>query len=165
MNAFVELEAIAQISVTLAAFTSLLAAVRGGNLHEWAPRPRLGFWLLLTYSLSALGFSLLPSILRDLGLRSWGGAIALLALFHVIGAALFIGRHVLLTRSGFASPSRALWYVVSSVMCLTAAVLIWSLFGGMGGPSYNVYHLGVMVCLLVAVNAFVGFLRLDRPAA
>lgn len=54
MNTFVELDLVAESSVTLAAFTSLLAALRGGTLHEWDPRPRLGFWLLLSYSLASL---------------------------------------------------------------------------------------------------------------
>jgi hypothetical protein len=49
-------------------------------------------------------------------------------------------------------------------MILTPAILIWSLFGGLGGPTYNLYHFGVSVCLLASIASFVGFLRLDpRP--
>ena len=50
-------------------------------------------------------------------------------------------------------------------MILTLMVLVWSLLGGLGGPSYRIYHFGVVLCLLVAVNAFVGFLRLANPAS
>jgi hypothetical protein len=69
------------------------------------------------------------------------------------------------------APSKALWFVSAGAMSLTPAVLIWSLVGRLGRPSlaslasYTVYHFGVVACLLSAVNSFVGFLRLDRPAA
>lgn len=126
VNSFVELDTIAQISVTLAAFTGLLAGVRGGNLHEWAPRSRLGFWLLLSYCLSALGFSVLPTVLRDFGVDSWGGAIALLAAFHVICAAFFLNRHIALSRAGDSSRSQALWYIGASLMSVTPAILVQS---------------------------------------
>ena len=53
--------------------------------------------------------------------------------------------------------------VSAGVMLLTPVILIWSLVGGLGGPSYPIYHFGVAVCLLSAVSSFVGFLRLDRP--
>jgi hypothetical protein len=32
------------------------------------------------------------------------------------------------------------------------------------GPSYHLYHFGVVECLLASVGAFVGFLRLDPRA-
>ena len=59
MDHFIELDTIAVVAITLAALTSILAALRGGHWHEWAPRFRLGFWMLVQYSLGALGFSLL----------------------------------------------------------------------------------------------------------
>ena len=129
------------------------------------PRLRLGLWLLLTYSLAALWFSLVPGILRDLDVASWTGSIALLATFHVVGVVVFVGRHVSLVRSGIPSKSNVLWVVTSGVMVFTFGLLTWSLLGGLGGPSYRIYHFGVVACLLVAVGAFVGFLRLDKPTA
>ena len=163
MNNFVELDSVAQVSVTLAAFTSLLAALRGGDIHEWEPRPRLGFWLLLTYSLASLLFSLLPGMLRDFAVEPWRVSIALQAAFHAVGLVVFVGRHVSLTRAGMRSQSNALWVTISAVMAFTFAALCWSLLGGLGGASYRVYHFGVVACLLVAVGAFVGFLRLGKP--
>jgi hypothetical protein len=161
MEGFVGLDTIAVIAITLAALSSLLAAVRGGNPLDWAPRLRLGFWILLDYSLGALGFALLPSLLHDLGVYSWGALVALLAAFHLISAIRFLRHHFLLLRSGSASHSALLWAVGSVLMVLTPVVLIWSLLGGLGGPSYAVYHAGVLVCLLASVGAFIGFLRLD----
>ena len=161
MDHFIELDTIAVVAITLAALTSILAALRGGHWHEWAPRFRLGFWMLVQYSLGALGFSLLPSLLRDFGYMSWTGAVAALALFQVGSALHFLRRHILLERSGFGSQSRMLWIVGSSIMFVTSILLAWSLFGGLGGPTYYLYHFGVAVCLLASLGAFVGFLRLD----
>jgi len=100
---FIELETIAVVAIMLAALTSILAALRGGHLYEWAPRFRLGFWMLVQYSLGALGFSLLPSLARDFGATSWSVAVALLALFQVTSAVHFLRRHMLLEQSGKAA--------------------------------------------------------------
>ncbi len=165
MDHFIELDTVAVVAITLAALTSILAAVRGGHLYEWAPRFRLGFWMLLQYSLGALAFSLLPSLMRDLGVVSWEVAVASLVLFQVVSVVHFTRRHVSLESSGSTSRSRTLWLVGSVAMCSTAALLTWSLFGGLGGPSYRLYHFGVSVCLLASLGAFVGFLRLEpRPS-
>ena len=98
MDHFIELDTIAVVAITLAALTSILAALRGGHWHEWAPRFRLGFWMLVQYSMGALGFSLLPSLLRDFGVMSWAGAIAVLALFQITSAVHFLRHNILLTR-------------------------------------------------------------------
>jgi hypothetical protein len=162
---YIELDTIAMVATTLVALTSILAALRGGHLSDWAPRFRLGFWMLVQYSLGSLGFSLLPSFARDFGVTSWEVAVGLLAMFQVVSGAHFLRRHLMLVRSGVASRSAALWLIGSLVMILTPAVLIWSLFGGLGGPTYYLYHFGVLVCLLASIASFVGFLRLDpRPS-
>ena len=161
MDHFIELDTIAVVAITLAALTSILAALRGGHWHEWAPRFRLGFWMLVQYSMGALGLSLLPSLLRDFGITSWGSAVVVLALFQVTSAVHFLRRHILLERSGITSRSRTLWIVGTVIMLLTSALLAWSVFGGLGGPTYYLYHFGISICLLASLGAFVGFLRLD----
>ena len=82
-------------------------------------------------------------------------------MFQIISGVHFLGRHLVLGRSGVPSHSTTLWLIGSVIMILTPAVLIWSLFGGLGGPTYNLYHFGVSICLLASLGAFVGFLRLD----
>jgi hypothetical protein len=164
MDHFIELDTVAVVAITLAALTSILAAVRGGHLYEWAPRFRLGFWMLVQYSLGALGFSLLPSLLRDFDVTSWVVPVASLVLFQLISVVRFSRRHMLLESSGNTSRSRTLWIIGTITMILTAALLAWSLFGGLGGPSYRLYHFGVVVCLLASLGAFVGFLRLEPRA-
>ena len=101
----------------------------------------------MQYSLGALGFSLLPSLARDFGITSWTGMVALLALFQFAGAVHFLRRHRGLVRSGDASRSTTLWAVGSVTMFLTSAVLAWSVFGGLGGATYYLYHSGVLICL------------------
>jgi hypothetical protein len=161
---FTELDTIAVIAITLAALTSILAALKGGHLYEWPPRFRLGFWMLVQYSLGALAFSLLPSLARDFGITSWSGAVALLALFQFVSCVHFLRAHMLLVHAGNASRSGMLWFSGSVTMLLTPAALAWSLFGGFGGPTYQLYHFGVVVCLLASLGAFIGFLRLDPRA-
>jgi hypothetical protein len=133
-------------------------------VYKWPPRFRLGFWMLVQYSLGALAFSLLPSLARDFGITSWSGPVVLLALFQFASCVHFLRRHMLLERAGNPSRSRTLWFAGSVTMLLTPAVLAWSLFGGLGGPTYHLYHFGVAVCLLASLGAFVGFLRLDPRA-
>ena len=164
MDHIAELDTVAVVSVTLLALTSILAALRDGDVCEWAPRFRLGFWILVQYSLGALVFSLLPSVARDFGITSWSWAVALLALFQFTSAVHFVWLHLSLGHSGSISPNGRLWFVGSVTMVLTPAVSVWSLFGGLGGASYGLYHFGVVICLLASLGAFVGFLRLDPHA-
>ena len=161
MEHFIELDTIAVVAITLAALTSILAAVRGGHLYDWAPRYRLGFWMLVQYSLGSLGFSLLPSLARDFGVTSWTAMVGLLALFQFASAVHFLRRHRALLRSGDISRSTTLWVIGSVTMFVTSVVLGWSVFGGLGGATYYLYHFGVLICLLGSLGAFVGFLRLD----
>ncbi len=164
MDHYIELDTIAVVAITLAALTSILAAVRGGHLHEWAPRYRLGFWMLVQYSMGALGFALLPSLLRDFNITSWTGLVVLLALFQFGSGVHFLRRHWQLEHVGNASRSRTIWFLGSLTMFFTSALLIWSTFEMMGGANYYVYHFGVAVCLLASLAAFVGFLRLEPRA-
>src|SRR5262249_25038410 len=95
-------------------------------------RFRLGFWMLVQYSLGALAFSLLPSLARDFGITSWSGAVALLAVFQFTSCVHFFRAHMSLERTGNVSRSRTLWFAGLVTMLLTPAALAWSLFGGLG---------------------------------
>ena len=161
----VELETIAELSLALTGFSALLAMFRGGSIHTWQPRPRLAFWLIITYGLGALAFSLLPSLLRDLGLHSWAAPMLALATFHLVAYGLFLRRSFSLTAAGDPTPNAASWVVGSVVTAISLIVLFWGATGGLGGPSYRLYHFGAVACLFNSANSFVGVLRLERPAA
>jgi hypothetical protein len=149
MEGLVGLDTIAELSLALAGFSSLLAVFRGGAIHGWHPRARMAFWILLSYSLGALIFALVPSLLQDLG----------------SGVALCLYRHFQLTRVGVPTTNTIAWALGSSAALLTTAVLLTGVVGAFGGPSYRLYHMGVVMCLLIAVVSFLGFFRTRDTAA
>jgi hypothetical protein len=162
---YVELDTLAELSLALIGFSALIAMFRGGSVHTWEPRPRVGFWIIVSYSLGALVFALLPSILRDLNVDSWALPVALLALFHLITMSLLLRRHLRLNSAGHPTPNPLLWVIGALMGFGTSALLFVGMAGGLGGPTYRLYHVGVASCLLVASVSFVGVLRLHRPAA
>jgi hypothetical protein len=164
MEGIVELDTLAELSLTLAGFSALLAVFRGGDIHSWNPRARLGFWLIITYSLGALFFSLLPSILRDVGASSWESPILALLIFLTAIGVVILRRNLQLVSAGVPAPNQTIWVLGTVVVLATVATLGWSLVGGLGGPSYRLYHLGVVVCLLLACLCFVNVLRFREPA-
>ena len=161
----VELDTIAELSLALIGFSALIPMFRGGAIHTWQPRPRLAFWLIISYGLGALFFSLLPSILRDIAVASWAPAMLILALFHFVTFGLSLRRHFILTASGDPTRNAGSWVLLGLITGVTLVVLIWGAAGGLAGPSYQLYHLGVVACLLNASLAFVAVLRFERPAA
>ncbi len=161
----VELETIAELSLALIGFSALIAIFRGGSIHTWEPRPRIAFWIIVSYGLGALAFSLLPSVFRDLGVTSWATLMLILALFHLVTFGLFLRLHFILNASGHPTPNFALWVLAGLITSATVVVLIWGAVGGLVGPGYQLYHLGVVACLVIASLSFVAVLRLYRPAA
>jgi hypothetical protein len=88
-----------------------------------------------------------------------------LAMFHFVTFSLFLRRHFILIASGDPSSNAASWVLGSLITGATLLVLIFGAAGGLAGPSYQLYHLGVVACLLNASLAFVSVLRLEEPAA
>jgi hypothetical protein len=110
----VGLETIAELSLALAGFSSLLVVFRGGAIHSWHPRARMAFSILLSYSLGALIFALIPSLLQDLGSTSWFGPMLTLAAFHASGVALSLRRPLRLTKAGVPTTNTISWVLGSS---------------------------------------------------
>ena len=162
---YVELDTVSELSLALIGFSALIAMFRRGSIQTWEPRPRVAFWAIVAYGLGALVFALLPSILRDLGIDSWILLMVLLALFHLSAVGLFLRRHFLLNAAGDPTLNPVFWLAGGLMGIGTSALLIVGLAGGLGGPSYRLYHVGVVSCLLVASASFVGVLRLRSPAA
>ena len=160
----VELDTLAELSVALIGFSALITMFRGGSVHTWEPRPRIGFWIIIAYGLGALIFALLPSILRGLNVDSWAAPMTLLALFHLVTMSLLVRRHFRLNSEGHPTPNPLLWVIAALMGFGTSAILVVGVAGGLGGPTYDLYHVGVASCLLVASVSFVGVLRLHRPA-
>jgi hypothetical protein len=158
-------DAIAELSVALAGFSALLAMFRGGAIHTWHPRARLGFWLIITYSFGSLFFSLFPSLLKSLGSSSWAAPMLALAVYHAAVSSLAMRQNLRLVSSGIPAPSQATWIVATLTQVATVALLLYGVTGGLGGPSYQLYYAGVLVAFLLACVCFVTVLRLREPAA
>ena len=165
MEGIVGLDTIAELSLALAGFSALLAAFRGGAIHTWHPRARLGFWLIITYSFGALFFALLPSLLINLGTTSWAAPLSALSLFLVVVATLAIRRNLQLVAEGIPAPSQAVWVLAGVISVGTVALLAYGVVGGLGGPTLRLYHFGVTVSLSLACLCFVTVLRLREPTA
>ena len=160
----VELDTLAELSLALIGFSALIAMFRGGSVDTWEPRPRIGFWIIIVYGLGALAFALLPSILRGLNVDSWVLSLALLALFHFTTMSVLLRRHLRLNSAGHPTTNPLLWMIASLMGFGTSALLIVGIAGGLGGPSYRLYHVGVVSCVLIASLSFVGVLRLRGQA-
>lgn len=161
---YVELDTLAELSLALIGFSALIAMFRDGSVDTWEPRRLLGFWVIIVYGIGALAFALLPSILRGLNVDSWVPPLALLALFHFTAVSLLLRWHVRLDSAGHPTPNPPLWVIASLMGFGTSALLVFGMAGGLGGPSYRLYHVGVVSCVLSASISFVGVLRMHRPA-
>jgi hypothetical protein len=161
---YVELDTLAELSLALIGFSALIAMFRGGSFDTWEPRRQIGFWMIIVYGLGALVFALLPSIQRGLNVDSWVPPLALLALFHFTTISLFLRWHIRLNSAGDPSPNSPFWVIGAFMGFGTSVLLVFGLAGELGGPSYRLYHVGVVSCLLTASLAFVGVLRMQRSA-
>ncbi len=165
MQGFIDLDTIAEISVALIGFAAIVAMLREGSLETWSPRARFGFWIILSYGVGGIVFSLLPSILLDLELVSWLFCVLCLAAFHVITFGLHLRRHSALSAAGHPTTSVVAWIILSSVSVAAIVALVVGAAGYIGGPSYRLYHAGVVACVINSVLAFVFSLRMRNPAA
>ncbi|MEJ2132860.1 MAG: hypothetical protein P8Y95_14845, partial [Gammaproteobacteria bacterium] len=113
------LETIAEISVAFAGFTGVVAAFGRGSAAPWTLGDRLRFRVMLSTSLAALLFALLPFILFHLGVRGeslWTLSSVFLAAY-LLGSAI-VDMRVYRTRrtsNSSDSPSRLVAIVVGSL--------------------------------------------------
>ena len=134
-----------------------------------APRPsRFRRWinrLWWLHSFGALFFSLLPSLLLDLGITSWAAPISALSLFLIVPMALAVRQNLKLVAAGIPAPSQSVWVLGALIVVGTVALLAYGVAGGLGGPTHRLYHFGVVVSLILALFSFIAVLRLREPAA
>jgi len=164
MNPIGSLETLAQVSVTLAGFSGLVAVFRSGSAsspHTWLPREQLIFWLLVVSSFSALFFSLLPLALVAFALAEevvWrGSSLALVAvLATAVVSAVRADRR--LTREGHPSVIPGVWAVGVPVSAVIAGLELANGLGLFASRSFGVYLLGPLLLLGMACLMFVAFL-------
>ena len=167
MQGDLSLETISELAIALAGFSGLIAMLRSGPVHDWPPRARLSFWLTLNYSVAAVIFSSLPSILRPFGVTGWAVPSVLLGAFFAVALVVGLWSHFELNKRGF--PSQNPWHAVVSI-AIPSLALICSIGSGTGlfsSASYEWYRFGVLACLLSAIPAFLASFRVraNEPTA
>jgi hypothetical protein len=150
------LQTIAELSVALAGFASVVIALRGAEPERWAPQDRFGLGIVLASSLGALTGSLLPFPLGAFGLAAetiWRASTGLL------GIAVGIASVVLVNR-GLRHPPRTprlFWSYVASG-ALFALVLLAHATGLFGPRGPGLLLLGLIWLLLAAFAQLFTFL-------
>ena len=153
------LQTTAEVSVALAGFTGVVAAF-GQRRGQWTPTDTLRFRAMLTTSLAALVFSILPFAVHHMGAglaATWTTSSALLASIMVI--MLLVNTHWVrqleaLTDSSFSMPVSFLAYslVTAAIVCLLLNAL------GIGfDRTFGPYFLALCCVLL---NCALMFIRL-----
>lgn len=141
---------IAQISVALAGFSSVVIALRGSGPHAWSDQDRFGLANVLAASVGTLFGSLLPFPLAYLGWSKelvWGVANGTVGAL-VLGAVSFLTNAV---ARGLVPPRtpRVFWSFVASGF-LVAALLLLSAFDLLFPRGPSLLLVGLIWALLAA---------------
>jgi lysylphosphatidylglycerol synthetase-like protein (DUF2156 family) len=168
MGEGLSLESVAQMAITLAGFSGLVAMIRSGPVYSWHPRVRMTFWLTLAWSLAATFFSALPSILSPFGIIGWALPCALVAAFLLLAVVVMLYAHVRMTRQGYPTQNSALWVPTILVPLLGAGCAIGGVAGWSGAQSgYDWYRVAVLACLFEVFFPFLASFRVragESPA-
>lgn len=116
---------IAEISVALAGFSSVVIALRGPVAGSWSPQDRYGLGIVLVASVGALVGSLLPFPLASLGWppeRVWAASNGVFGLL-VLVAVGFLARVVVSNGVPPRIPA-SFWFFVGSGLALGAMLLL-----------------------------------------
>jgi len=150
---------IAQISVALAGFSSVVIALRGAGPDAWSAQDRAGLANVLAASVGTLVGSLLPFPLAYLGwpdARVWGVVNALFGAL-VLGVVGVLAYQV--TRGSRPRTPRIFWSFVSSGFALGALLLLSAVdLGVPRGPALLLF--GFLWALLAAFAQLATFLVL-----
>lgn len=166
MGEGLSLDSIAQAAITLAGFSGLVAMIRSGPVYSWHPRVRLAFWLTLDWSVAAIFFSALPSILSPFGVTNWVLPCVLVAAFLVLAVIVMLWVHLRMTRQGYPTQSRVLWVPTMLIPLFGAGCAIGSVAGWFGsGSSYEWYRLAVLACLFEVFPPFLASFRVRAQEA
>ena len=114
---------LAEVSIAFAGFASIAIHFRRRATGLWSPEDAFRFQIMITFSLSALLFSLFPLALgaysiSESAVWAWSSGLLLLAFTAAVGGAL--PRVAKLVRAGRASPSLA---VISFVLIVGTVIL------------------------------------------
>jgi hypothetical protein len=162
MQAGLSLEAIAELSIALAGFAGLIAMVRSGPVHEWHPRVRIAFWMTLVWSIAAIFFSALPSILAPFGVTGWSVPSSIIGVYLVVAPAIGLWRHFRLSRQGYPTQNPWHWVICTSIPMPPAFLNLGANTAFVDSANFEAYRLGVLACLFYALLPFLASFRADE---
>ena len=139
------LSVLAEISVSLAGFASLLVAIRRGGSDKWFPES-MGMLATIGWSFGALFFSLLPLLFFHLGLSPnlvWGLSSGLLALF-IVGFVCVLT--FLASKLSFRIPAKA--KIVRGLILASSLIQIGNAGDAVICRSGGYYLMGIILLLL-----------------
>jgi hypothetical protein len=162
------LTTIAECAIAFAGFSALAVIVPQLAGVPWRGQMATGLWLMVSWSLTAFLFSLLPLVLQELGLDastalSWSSLV--LAVSVLAQGALAGNRDRKLARQSVGEPPQR---VVHAARILALAVFLMLLvngFGGLPGAQQGWYLTALLSLFLLAVvplSLFLAALASDR---
>jgi hypothetical protein len=149
--------AIAEISVALAGFTSVVITLRGPGAEAWSKQDRVGLANVLGASVGTMLGSLVPFPLEYLGWSDaavWGVANAFFGLL-VLGASASLAYAVLASQAPPRAP-RMFWSFVGSGL-LIGAMLLLAAFDRVVPRGAALLLLGLVWALLAAFGQLAAF--------
>lgn len=149
------LTSFAQIAVAFAGLSALALVVVQLAGVRWQAQMTTGFWLLITWSLGAIVFSLFPLLLlqfgvsdsRTISISSFGLGTFILA---VIGSALRRDIRILRLQIGAKPPVKTM-VIVGGLAILSAILILLNALSLLPGPRAAWYVSGVFAILLFAI--------------
>jgi hypothetical protein len=141
------LTTIAECAIAFAGFSALAVIIPQLAGVPWRGQMATGLWLMVSWSLSAFFFALLPLVLLQLGVSAHGSvswSSGTLAAAILVQAALAGNRDRKLARQGRAQPTERIVFVAAAFGVLIAAVLILNALGALPGGAAGWYVLGIL---------------------
>ena len=168
------LQTIAELSIALAGFTGIVAALGRRAQGEWEPHERARLESLLWAAVGGVVFSMAPSVAASSSLSEatiWRVGNGVFGFLHVAAAAWFFRRWSLVVRSlVFRSPDRARILTASApIIALVVAALILGQFavalGFLPGLAPFFYLAMLLWILVIGLIQFVFLLVQTRTTS
>jgi hypothetical protein len=156
---------LAEVSVTLAAFSGVVVAFRLRGAQAWSPYELRILWLLLTDSFLVMLFALIPIPASLAGWSDdaiWGVFSALLGTYFIVGGVLALRGEVRdrAARKLFRVPViTPLFYYIVFPVAFAMGIALWLSVGNVVVPrGQAVYVLGLITLLAFAALEFLFFI-------
>ena len=167
------LQTIAELSIALAGFTGIVAALGRRAQGEWEPHERARLESLLWAAVGGVVFSMAPSVVASSGLSEatiWRVGNGVFGFLHVAATAWFFRRWGLVFRSLLRSPDTPRIVTASApIIALLVAALVLGQFavalGFLPGLAPFFYLAMLLWILVIGLTQFVFLLVQTRAAS